>query len=102
MVEGTLFRIVQEALSNVRRHSQAKTAHITLEQSGDRVQLTVHDSGIGFDPRKITHRQFGVRGIEERARLFGGTAEIHSIPGGGTRIAVDLPLKPALGDAGGA
>ncbi|MBI3839006.1 MAG: PAS domain S-box protein [Planctomycetia bacterium] len=97
VLENTLFRIVQEALTNVFRHSQSKTAQVNLIQSADRLRLTVEDWGIGFDPRKIKGRQFGLRGIRERARLFGGTAIIHSSPGLGTRISVELPLKLAFG-----
>jgi signal transduction histidine kinase len=92
VLEGTLFRIVQEALANVLRHSHAKEAAVRLVQSGDRLLLTVEDWGIGFDPARVTRRQFGLRGIRERARLFGGKAIIHSAPHAGTRISVELPL----------
>ena len=86
VLENTLFRIVQEALTNVVRHSQSKTADVTLIQKGDWLILTVEDWGIGFDAQATSDRQFGLRGIRERARLFGGTAVIRSSPGRGTRI----------------
>lgn len=101
VLEGTLFRIVQEALTNVLRHSQAKDAVVRLSQSGDRLWLAVEDSGTGFDPDQANSRQFGLRGIRERARLFGGKANIHSAPNCGTRISVELPLtsKANVGDS---
>jgi PAS domain S-box-containing protein len=94
VLEGTLFRIVQEALSNIARHSQAETAQISLDHSAGALRLVIEDTGLGFDPHKATGRQFGLRGIRERARLFGGTATIDSKPGAGTRILVELPLRP--------
>jgi len=99
VVEGSLFRIVQEALSNVRRHSQSPRATITLAQVNDRLRLVVEDWGIGFDPKEVATRQFGLRGIRERAQLLGGIAEIHSVLGRGTRISVDVPVKPAAESA---
>jgi signal transduction histidine kinase len=90
-----LYRIVQEALSNVIRHSQAKTATISLIQQGDHLSLAVEDQGIGFDVQKKSPRQFGLRGIRERARLCGGTATIESKPGLGTSVRVELPLSQA-------
>ena len=96
LLEGAMFRIVQEALANVLRHSQAPVAQVTLLQSPDRLSLIVEDWGIGFDPRQIVGRQFGLHGIRERARLFGGTTRIDSTPGQGTRISVELPLKAAF------
>jgi len=98
VLEGALFRIVQEALTNVYRHSQATSAQVQLMQSDSRLTLVVEDSGIGFDPREVSGRQFGLRGIRERARLFGGTAQIRSSPGCGTRVVVELPLDSMLGD----
>lgn len=99
VLEGALFRIVQEALTNVYRHSQATSARVQLVQNDNRLSLVVEDSGIGFDPREVSGRQFGLRGIRERARLFGGTAQIRSSPGCGTRVVVELPLDSMLGDA---
>lgn len=96
VLEGTLFRIVQEALTNVLRHSHAKEAVVRLNRCGDRLLLSVEDWGVGFDPHQTTSRQFGLRGIRERARLFGGKANIHSEPGAGTRISVELPLNAKL------
>ena len=63
IVEGTMFRIVQEAISNIFRHSQAKLAQITLTHDQDRLGLVIEDWGIGFDPLRIRGRQFGLHGI---------------------------------------
>ncbi len=95
-LETAIFRIVQEGLANARRHSRSETVRVRLLQTGDRVRVEVEDSGIGFDPENVPADRFGLRGIRERARLFGGQATIQSAPGKGTRILVDLP---ALGRA---
>ena len=92
VLEGALFRIVQEALCNVRRHSKAPSAEVTLVCDCQHVSLVVADSGVGFDPGQTRMRQFGLRGMQERARLIGGTIAIQSAPGQGTRIVVELPL----------
>jgi PAS domain S-box-containing protein len=95
LLEGTIFRIVQEALTNIRRHSKATQAAIRLDERDGTLRIEVRDNGIGFDPAKLPEDRFGVRGIAERARLFGGTARIESIPGRGTRIYVKLPIGEA-------
>lgn len=91
-LEQAVFRIVQEALTNVSRHSQATAASITLTQRDHRLQLQISDSGVGFNLDDIPSDRFGVRGILERARLFGGSAKIATSPGKGTQITVDIPL----------
>lgn len=97
MAEDNLFRIVHEALTNVRRHSQARTARIELTEAAGWVILTISDDGIGFDPLAVETQHFGLRGIEQRAQLFGGSTVIDSQPGRGTRIRVELPLQPQDG-----
>jgi signal transduction histidine kinase len=92
VLEGTIYRIVQEAVTNVGRHSGSDRAEIRLTQVGEHLQMEVRDWGIGFDPNVIQGKRFGLRGISERARLLGGRAEIDSKPGLGTRVLVDLPL----------
>ena len=94
VVEGSLFRIVQEAISNVRRHSQSKSAKISLSQVGDFVYLVIEDAGIGFELDATTARHFGLRGIRERASLLGGKATIRSKIGEGTRISLKVPINP--------
>lgn len=97
LLEGTIFRMVQESLNNVRKHSGATAANVLLVESGDRLRLTIEDNGHGFDTAKVARDRFGLQGISKRAELLGGTAEIESEPGQGTRIVVDLPLILATG-----
>lgn len=98
LVEGAMFRIVQEALNNVRRHSSASEAIVRLVQQDGRVRLVIRDDGIGFDVKKVPTDRFGLRGMKERARLFGGHASIRSRPGEGTEVHVELPMEPYLAD----
>lgn len=93
-----LFRIVQEALSNVQKHARAKHVHLELQVRAKDLQATIQDDGIGFHPEEINQNpekwaSFGLRGIEERAKLLGGTATIQSLPRHGTTIRVTLPLE---------
>ncbi len=97
-MENTLFRIVQEALTNIRRHSKAHRADIRMLQDKGEIMLEIRDDGVGFDPEHIPDDRFGVRGIIERARLFGGKARIRSEPDRGTLISVRLPLDILEGE----
>ncbi len=99
LLEGTVFRIVQEALTNVKRHSQANAASVNLTHIDERVFIEVQDQGVGFDLNKVSEDRFGIRGIRERARLFGGKATIESSPGQGARVFVELPLAPPTASA---
>jgi signal transduction histidine kinase len=99
LLEGTIFRIVQEAISNIKRHSQADAAQIHLEQQGAMLYLEIRDRGVGFDCGKRFDDHFGLEGIRERARLFGGQATITSAPGEGTLVQVELPLNAELPEA---
>jgi PAS domain S-box-containing protein len=94
-LEVALFRIAQEGLSNIRRHSGAKRAEVQLQRIGDHVRLSVRDWGCGFDPKKVQEERFGLQGIRQRARLLGTTATISSAPGEGTMIVVDFPIVDA-------
>ena len=94
-IELVLFRIVQEALRNVWRHSQATHAEIRVEFADKRTAITVSDNGRGFDvPKSIgdlaRDGKLGLAGMAERAHLVGGTFSADSVPGGGTRIQVEL------------
>jgi signal transduction histidine kinase len=86
-----LFRIVQEALSNVRKHSNAAKVSVRLRSRRTFVDLTVADDGCGFDPRKLGHDRLGLAGISERVRLLGGAVEIETHPGEGTSVRATLP-----------
>jgi signal transduction histidine kinase len=89
-LERSVFRIVQEALNNVARHSNSKRSRIRLTQTASEMTVDVEDWGVGFDPRQVRPGSFGLKGIRERARLFGGHATVDSSPGNGTRIQVVL------------
>ncbi len=91
-LENALFRIAQESIANVRRHSHSPRAEVRLSRSGDRVVLEVEDWGVGFDPETVDENRFGLEGIRQRAELLDGHATIDSSPGEGTRITVELPL----------
>jgi signal transduction histidine kinase len=93
--ETTLYRIVQEALHNAQRHSGSERARVVLKQRGKTIYLEIRDWGKGFDPKTTRLRRFGLRGIEERSRLLGGTVRIDSSPQQGTLIRVTLPLDAA-------
>jgi len=95
-LETGIFRMVQEAVTNIRRHSQAERAEVRIAQIADRLEITIRDSGIGFDPTQVDARCFGLKGIRERARLLGGSAQVDSQPGKGTRIAIRLPLSDSV------
>jgi PAS domain S-box-containing protein len=91
-----LFRIAQEALQNVRKHSRAKTAEVRLERMGDNVHLSVSDPGVGFDSANGARRDgIGIRSMEERLRLVKGSLAIHSRPLEGTRIEASVPFHVA-------
>ena len=91
-LETIIFRIVQESLTNARRYSQSDRLLVRLTQRDDYIRIEVQDWGIGFDPRTVGDGHFDLKGIQERTRLFGGSATIKSTLGKGTRIVVQLPL----------
>ncbi|MDW8212828.1 MAG: sensor histidine kinase [Roseiflexaceae bacterium] len=91
-VEVTLFRIAQEALQNTRRHAGRCRVQVTLMREGSQVRLEIADDGRGFDLQKIAAGRFGLAGMRERAALIGGTIDIQSRPGCGTRIAILVDL----------
>jgi signal transduction histidine kinase len=92
-----LFRIVQEALRNVAKHSGASEVKVELSGIDDRLELSVSDSGVGFDPESAKGRGgLGLLSMSERLRLVGGNLAVESEPSHGTRIRVRIPL-PATG-----
>jgi signal transduction histidine kinase len=94
--EVAVYRIVQQALHNVCRHSRADQADVRLFRRAEHLHLEIEDRGIGFDPAKVNEDRFGLQGIRQRARLLHGRAVIESAPGKGTRIVVDLPAANAV------
>jgi len=96
-VETALYRIVQEALTNVARHAQAKNVGVLLEHKGATVLLMVEDDGKGFDVTQVmgSHPRasnLGLYGMQERAALLGGTLMMESSVGAGTALFVEIPL----------
>lgn len=97
-VEIAVFRIAQEALSNIARHAQAHHADLTLAREDGALQVTIEDDGVGLpaDWRTRTdgHRPLGLLGMHERAALLGGTLTIEPRVPRGTRVALRVPLNP--------
>lgn len=97
--ETVLFRITQEALTNVAKHAEATQVTVTLETEPTQVAVTIADNGRGFDPDDVLQNErphtsgWGLLGIRERTRLIGGVCTIHSTPGQGSRIRVTIPLE---------
>jgi signal transduction histidine kinase len=94
--ETVLFRAAQEALTNARRHAEAKRVTLRLSQKDDLVELEIQDDGIGFDPKQPPRHEpgsgLGLPGMRERVSLVYGTLQVESAPGQGTCIRVTLPL----------
>ena len=97
-VEVAAYRIVQEAITNVAKHAQATQCHVRLTHLPDRLVVEVEDDGVGFDPADDTRaeRGLGLINVRERAARLGGTCNMASRPGEGTRLVVELPERGAL------
>jgi signal transduction histidine kinase len=98
-VTVAVYRIVQEALSNVERHSGVKSADVRLWAEGDCLVAEVTDAGRGFTPPALVGpdatnlpAHIGLRGMRERVALVNGTLRVESRPGGGTRVRAEVPL----------
>lgn len=92
--QTTGYRIAQEALTNIVRHSGAARARIAVARDGDDVLVTIDDDGAGM-PQPPAAEGGGIRGMRERAELAGGTLEIATRPSGGTRVIARLPIAAA-------
>ena len=97
-METALFRIGQEAISNVARHAQATNARVGLDFRNGTITLEVEDDGVGFDVASVLdsadpRREWGVLGMRERASLMGGTLQVTSAPANGTRVRASIPLQ---------
>jgi two-component system NarL family sensor kinase len=95
-IEAGLYRMAQEALTNVVRHAKAKRVCVHFTTTPDQVELVVEDDGVGFDTEALAKGRFGLVGLNERARLLGGTLEVCSVPGEGTELKIIVPLETAL------
>jgi len=91
-VEQALYRVTQETLANVARHSHANRVDISLVYNPDSVQLSISDDGQGFDTNQKSHGM-GLRSVRERVSSIRGTVQVQSAPGHGTRVLVQVPLK---------
>lgn len=93
----TLFRILQETLTNVYRHAKANRVNIKLEKDEKILQLTIEDNGRGItEKEKNQPGKMGIIGMEERVHILNGELNIEKIPGNGTRISINLPLKKTM------
>lgn len=94
--EITVYRVVQECVNNVLKHSNAATAEVTARHAGSRLSITVRDDGRGFEPATVDHRPgqggFGLLGMIERVTSLGGRIDLRSAPGRGTNVAIAFDL----------
>jgi signal transduction histidine kinase len=98
-----LFRIIQEAVSNIAQHSNATEALVALAADGRRIHLRIEDNGVGIssakdDTARDSANGFGLMGMRERARILGAQLTVQSAPGGGTAIVMTLPLERSSDD----
>ena len=92
-VEAGLFRIAQEALSNVARHASATEVYVGVVTLPGKITMSVADDGVGFNPAKVPADRFGLVGLNERVKLLGGQLSLESEPGAGTRLEISVPLE---------
>jgi len=100
--QAHLLRIIQEAVSNARKHGAARNVRVALESSDRLVRVAIQDDGCGFDPAGLSPgegNQFGLQFMRERADGLGGRVELHAAPGEGTRVVVEMPLSGTREDA---
>jgi NarL family two-component system sensor histidine kinase YdfH len=99
-VSETVLRVTREGLTNIARHAKAKRASVRIVTISmeDQLEIEISDDGIGFDSQKVEAGHYGLLGMRERVRLAGGSIDLRSDPGNGTRIVIRMPLseeKPA-------
>ena len=92
-IETTLYRIVQEALTNVVKHAQARNVSILLTPREDGVAAVIEDDGKGFDPESASEDSYGLIGMRERVALLDGKITIESSKGAGTTLVVEVPVR---------
>jgi signal transduction histidine kinase len=81
-----LYRIAEEALSNIERHASAQQVNVRLDCGANRIDLVIWDDGVGFDPASVELERYGLTGMRERAAIIGASVEVNSRPGGGTEV----------------
>ena len=91
-VATAVYRVVQEALTNVVRHARATNASVAVTAAAGRLRTLVEDDGIGFDPTGPVSGHLGLKGMKERAELVGGTVRVVSTPGSGTTVVLEVPI----------
>lgn len=92
VIATTVYRVVQEALTNVVRHAHATTASVVVTSAQNRLRALIEDDGVGFDPAQLTDEHLGLDGMRERAELVGGTVQFITAPSTGTTIVLEVPL----------
>ena len=90
-IEETVYRVVQEALTNIAKHADATAASVTVRRRDGIVELIVTDNGIGIDLGETT-TGYGLLGMNERIDLVGGTLDVRPTPGGGTTVTATIPV----------
>jgi signal transduction histidine kinase len=94
-LEANMFLVVREAVTNAVNHAAPKHIGVEMHYTGKGLQVTVLDDGAGFDPDQAMAKtgHWGFRGMQERVKLIGGTFEVQTAPGRGTRLAISVPWK---------
>ena len=93
LLETAVYRLVQEALNNVSKHSKARRAELKVREFPGHIEIEVSDDGVGFE-LNLVREGFGLVGMRERVTLLGGTLKIDSTPGSGTTVRAEIPLSP--------
>ncbi|MGA9286727.1 MAG: sensor histidine kinase, partial [Anaerobacillus sp.] len=96
-LEAAIFRLVQEAVQNALKHSQASEISVDLSLDGDKIVVAIQDNGIGFDVNVRKDQSFGLIGMKERVGLLNGTIQVQSTPNKGTYILIRIPIHEQEG-----
>jgi PAS domain S-box-containing protein len=94
ILETAVYRLVQEGLNNISKHSMAQQAELKVRETGGHIEIEISDDGVGFEPN-LVREGFGLVGMRERAALLGGKLRIESTRGSGTSVRAEIPLAPA-------
>ncbi|MCX6066428.1 MAG: ATP-binding protein [Chloroflexi bacterium] len=98
-VETALFRIIQEALTNVARHAEARNVSVLVERRANEVVAVVEDDGKGLELADLARGRLGVAGMRERAELLGGKMTIESSTSSGTSLFIQIPIPRIEGES---